>query len=306
MAPDPPAHAVFGLLSDATRVEILSTIARTPGERGPPGGTATLSFSEIYDRVDVEGTSKLSYHLGELEGVYLRNSPEGYSLTHGGEQIVRLLLSENYANTPDFDPIEIESPCAFCGAEPLRASKHNQFLGIDCPTCDRMAIAYEATPAQVRSRSSEELLESFRDRFVSHYRQVRDGLCPSCAGPLEGSVHPTAEMEDADTGDRDLLIVMDRCEECLRAYNAPLQLALGYHPASVSFHWERGVDVTSIPPWELFRRVYAGEWTADVAESGYEVVLRHDRDALRLDLDEDLAVSRTERVRGRTVDEERT
>lgn len=70
------AADVFGLLSDETRLDILRAVASAQHENERTG-VADLSFSELYDRVDVENTSKLSYHLGELTGTFLRKGERG-------------------------------------------------------------------------------------------------------------------------------------------------------------------------------------------------------------------------------------
>jgi hypothetical protein len=62
MASDPAVDEMFGLLSDETRVGILRAIAVAEHELDEVGAApARLVFSEIYDRVDVDNTSKLSY-----------------------------------------------------------------------------------------------------------------------------------------------------------------------------------------------------------------------------------------------------
>ena len=90
------------------------------------------------------------------------------------------------------------------------------------------------------------------------------------------------------------------CRECLREYNSPLTYSVAYHPASVAFHWDRGVDVTTKGVWEVHEHGRERQWTSERRSSdpeSYEVSLRRDEDALRFRLDADAAVTRTERVR---------
>lgn len=74
------AEDVFRLLSDETRLDILRTVARAQyeGERAP---MTELSFSDLYERVSVDSTSKLSYHLNELTDTFLRTHETGYAFT---------------------------------------------------------------------------------------------------------------------------------------------------------------------------------------------------------------------------------
>jgi DNA-binding transcriptional ArsR family regulator len=75
MSSDRSVDELFALLSDETRVDILRAVAVAEHEREETGaGPAVLAFSDIYDRVDVDNTSKLSSHLGDLTGAYLRKN----------------------------------------------------------------------------------------------------------------------------------------------------------------------------------------------------------------------------------------
>jgi len=307
MGDDRTADAVFRLLSDETRVDVLRAIAVAQHERqGFGAGPAGLSFSDVYDRVDVDSTSKLSYHLGELTGTFLRKGEHGYSFTHAGDRIARLVLSENYDQPPDFDPRETGGTCLFCGETPLEASLDQQYFTVRCPSCERAVSGYPVAPAQVRSHEGDDLLRSVEGTLAADYRLIRRGTCPKCAGRLSTDVR---ELEEGPLPDADPFVVVDSCEACLRRYSGPMTYGVAYHPASVAFHWDRGVDVTTKGMWEFHDHLRAGRWTAerlstDPAE--YEVVLRRGDDALRVRLDADATVTRTERVRATNVADRRT
>ncbi|WP_152041116.1 DUF7347 domain-containing protein [Salinigranum salinum] len=137
MADNRSATDIFRLLADDTRVGILRAVAVAQYELEQVGaGAAELTFSEIYGHVDVENTSKLSYHLGELTGTYLRKSDDGYSLSHAGERIVRFIVSRNYEQPESFGPEPIDGVCVFCGEEALEAKLSHQFFRIDCTACE--------------------------------------------------------------------------------------------------------------------------------------------------------------------------
>jgi DNA-binding transcriptional ArsR family regulator len=298
MTADQPVDEVFGLLSDATRVDVLRAVALAEHEApGPGSGPATLAFSELYDRVDVDGTSKLSYHLGELVGTYLRKDEDGYALTHAGERMARFVLSGNYEQPSPFGPAPVSGTCVFCGAGGLEASLSGQFLRIDCPACGEQVAGQPVSPAQLRSRDPEAVVRSVERRSVRDYREIRGGTCPECSGGL------SAEVLDVGGGPlpaAESFLVHSECRECLREYNAPLTYSAAYHPASVAFHWDRGVDVTTTPPWEFNEHLREGRWTSERRSSDperYEVALRRDGDAVRFRLDATATVTRTERVR---------
>jgi hypothetical protein len=299
MTEDRSATDVFRLLADDTRVDVLRAVAVTQHElEGVGSGAAELAFSEIYDEVDVENTSKLSYHLGELTGVYLRKGDDGYSLSHAGERIVRFILSRNYEQPESFGPVPVEGRCVFCGGEALEAKRSHQFLRIDCTACEKQVTGQPITPAQVRTRDGESLVRSIKLRSAEDAGQIRRGMCPECGArpSVEVSAVPESPLPDADP-----YVVTSTCEECLREYNSPLTYSVVHHPASIAFHWDRGVDVTARGVWEFHERLYKGCWTSERTSSDpeeYEVVLRHGDDAVRLRLDSTATVVGTERVRG--------
>lgn len=298
MSEDRSAADIFRLLADDTRVDILRAVAVAQYELEQVGsGAAELAFSEIYEHVEVDNTSKLSYHLGELTGTYLRKSDDGYSLSHAGERIVRFILSGNYEQPASVGPEPVEGTCVFCGEEALEASLSHQFFRIDCTACDQQVTGHSITPAQARTRDVDALLRSVKLRSAEDYRQVRRGMCPECGAQLSAEVIglPESPLPDADS-----FLVTSECEECLREYNSPLTYSVVYHPASIAFHWDRGIDVTSWGVWEFNEHVYEGRWTSERVTSDpeeYEVVLRHGDDAVRLRLDSTATVRRTERVR---------
>jgi len=289
---------IFRLLADDTRVDILRAVAVAQYELDEVGsGSTELAFSEIYDYVEVENTSKLSYHLGELTGTYLRKSDDGYSLTHAGERIVRFILSGNYQQPDSFGPKPVEGVCVFCGEEALEAFLSHQFFRIDCSACEKPVTGQPITPAQVKTHDDDALIRSVKRQSVEVAKQLRIGICPECGAHLSAGI---IEVPGNPLPDADSFLVTSACEECLREYNSPLTYSVVHHPASIAFHWDRGVDVSSQGIWEFNEHLYKGDWTSEQIESNpdeYEVVLRHESDAVRLVLDSTATVIRTERVR---------
>jgi len=304
MGTDASAEEVFQLLSDETRLDVLRTVAVAQHENRETG-VAALSFSEVYDRVDVDDTSKLSYHLGELTGTFLRKHDDGYAFTHAGEQMVRFVLAENFRQPSAVGPLEVDGGCLFCGETDLRAVLEEQFFMMYCAACDRPAYAYRVKPAQVRDRNGEDLIEAVVGELAGDLLKTRRGVCPDCAGRFEKRViapedHPASG--DASTS----YAAVSECRDCLRLMSLPLPTAAAYHPASISFHWEHGVDILGTGGWKLNRFIEDGRWTAErvgTDPTEYRVELRRDTSILRLFLDGSAAVTRTERVRRRGRDE---
>ena len=305
MDDDRTAEAAFALLADATRVDVLRAVARAQHELGGAGsGPAELGFSEIRDRADVDSTSRLSYHLGELAGTFLRKRDGNYSLTPAGEQVVRFVLAGGYERLGDVDPRETDGTCLYCGATALEAGLRRRFFHVECGSCGRPVAGYPVTPAQVES--DRDLLDSVERRQAAEYAQIRRGTCPECGGAVSAAVRPVREESFPDA---DPFVAVDTCEECLRRYSGPLTYGVAYHPASVAFHWDRGVDVTATGMWKFHEHLREGRWTSEKVASdpdAYEVVLCRGDDALRARLDAAATVTRTERVRKTSVGERDT
>ncbi|WP_281195997.1 helix-turn-helix transcriptional regulator [Halorubrum sp. F4] len=305
MVSEQTAADTFALLSDESRVEILRSIAIAQYEQGPSNsGFAPLSFSDIYERIDIDNTSKLSYHLGELTDTYLRKTDDGYSFTHAGEQIVRFILAENFRQPAEFEPIETEGTCLYCGETQLEAGLDDQYFMVRCPSCERPVTGYIVTPAQTRSYSGTALLDSLKRKQAVEFSLVQEGICPECAGRIRTDVLDASEQPIPEEVPVSYFTIAE-CEACLRRYSGPLTYSAAFRTPAVSFYWEQGVDIMGTGWWELHRYLTEGEWTAeriatDPAE--YRVVLRHEDAALRVFLDDETRITRTERVHGRNID----
>lgn len=292
------AADVFGLLADETRLDILRAVA-VAQHAEKETGVAQLSFSALYDRVGVDNTSKLSYHLGELTGTFLRKDDEGYSFTHAGEQLVRFVLAANHRPPPDIGPIQTAGRCLYCGESALKASLHDQYFVVDCSACDRPAFSYRVRPAQVRSHEGSDLVRAVIWEQAADFLKMRQGVCPDCAGRMTTEVIAEEEMAVFEAVPSSFA-TLSECQQCLRVLSLPLTHAAAYHPESVAFHWAHDVDIMGTGVWEFHRHLHDGRWTAEREESGpgaYRVALECADTTLRLYLDESAAVTRTEHVR---------
>ncbi len=305
MTTEQTADAAFGLLSNEIRVDVLRAVATAQNEAEQSGGgIAELPFSEIYERVDVDSTSKLSYHLTELTGTFLRKGDEGYSFTHAGERMARFVLAKNYDRPAEFGPLETDGTCLFCGESALEATLHDQYFVVRCSACGRPATGYTVTPAQTRAHDGAELLEALKRKQAIEYELVQRNVCPECGGSVTTEVRAASETTLPDEVPISF-VTIDECQHCLRIYSGPMTYSVAYHPASVAFHWDRGVDIMQTGMWEFHDHVRDGRWTAERIETDppeYRVVFRRSAAALTVHLDDTARVTRTERVRSRTLD----
>jgi hypothetical protein len=299
MSDDDRAAEAFGTLGDPTRIEILRTFAETLDDVEPSRewGLPTLSFSEVYERAEVDSTSRLSYHLDELDGKYLRATDDGWRFTFAGHTIVRTILSGAYAGGIEFDPVETPGECPYCAAESLTADVEQRALVFECSDCNLKMGGVPVTPAQVRERDPGSLVESTTTRAVCHFRQFRKGVCNECGGIVDHRIEGEAKEELPGTFP---FLIVGRCRQCWWKLNGPPSMWVANHPASVAFHWENDVDVLSIGPREVGAKLRSGEWSTERVGTDpdeYEVTYRVEDNVLRMTVDDDLELLRSERVR---------
>ncbi|MCW8171917.1 ArsR family transcriptional regulator [Natrialba swarupiae] len=84
------AADAFGVLADPTRIAILRAFAEALDrvELGTDEPMPVLSFSDVYERVEIDSTSQLSYHLEKLDGTYLRHTEGGSSRSRASPSFV--------------------------------------------------------------------------------------------------------------------------------------------------------------------------------------------------------------------------
>ncbi|MFP8953304.1 winged helix-turn-helix domain-containing protein [Natrialbaceae archaeon A-arb3/5] len=301
MPDEEDAAEAFGLLADPTRIAILRAFAEALDriELGTDEPMPVLSFSDVYDRVEIDSTSQLSYHLEKLDGTYLRRTDEGWQFTFAGESVVRLFLSGAYAGDVEFEPVDLEETCPFCDADALRVVVDDLALLRECTDCGRRMDGMHVTPAQVRGRSAESLLASAKADRAALFWRFREDICDECGGAIDVEFHDRSGAESVVEW-----TARARCRECWRTVHGPPSLWLATHPASIAFHWDHGVDVRSFGFRELIDRLERGDWRTDRVDADeYVVTYRLDSSELRLTIDDELSVRRTERVRRDSVEE---
>jgi len=267
----------FAALGSEHRIDILRTLVEAV-ENDESG----LSFTDLYDRTGIDSSSQFSYHLDQLEEVFVEESDGEYAPTSAGERVVRAIRSGIYAEEPSFEPTWVDGECPECGAAELAAAYRERHLAIACADCGATVVTYDLLPAEVEGRSPMETLRSCNRRVLREYDTAVAGTCPTCSGTT------TVDVDESD-GEYACVATCDRCG--LRVFG-PVELPLFGHPAVVAFYWERGVDATDLPLWRL--PTFIGDADRRVVERdplALEVTLHHDGDALAMRVDADGAVS---------------
>lgn len=275
-------------LGNRRRLEILFALAEA--EREQQEQWLTMSFTALYDAVDVESTSQFSYHLDRLVGRFVAETPDGYRLTYGGDKIVRTILSGLYESTHSFDDVDLPGVCVFCEAASLVATVDEEWFVVRCRSCESTLLTDLLPRSQTRHRSASEVVASAGYRIWSTYTLVQGGVCPECYGPVETAV----DAREHDT--RTLYTLESTCRECRFTIHMPIEVSAAFHPAAVGFLWDHGVSLLELPLWEFFEFIVTDAMRVDVdgvdpLEATFEITL--DEETLRLVMDDSLTVTAT-------------
>lgn len=87
-AGDAALAALFDLLSDETRLRIVSALAAY--EHAHPDDPG-IRFAALRERVDARDSGRFNYHLRKLDGILVEKLESGYALTPVGRQIVAIV-----------------------------------------------------------------------------------------------------------------------------------------------------------------------------------------------------------------------
>ncbi|WP_458188297.1 winged helix-turn-helix domain-containing protein [Haladaptatus sp. NG-WS-4] len=305
---DPPSRErsspeeAFSILGNEIRVDILRVLvehAQSDSGAGPADG---LSFSELYDRVDASNSSQFSYHLQKLTGTFVRETETGYKLTYAGDKIARTIRAGTYHERPEFEPVELDGVCLDCHATTLRATYEEEMLVVRCAECELRLLSFLLSPAQVKNRTPREIMQS-ADRYVrDEYSMALDGVCADCLGRMTSEIQPGREPVT------DVFVSVHTCEQCGFRLTSPIERALVYHPAVVTFYWNHGTDIRNESFWKLFEYIRSDRWQTEcVSTDPYEfrVTLTVGEDELAVELDETLSVTSARATKTHVSDAER-
>lgn len=280
-----PAEA-FALVGNDTRMEILQALLGENGDGGP------VSFSELFGRIDIADSAHFNYHLGKLTDHYIRRTEEGYEFRYAGWKVVRAVFAGTFNERAQLDQFEADGMCYDCRGS-LKAWYADEMLTIECIKCGARHVRHPFPPGGLDDRTPEELLQAFHHHVRHHYCLAADGVCPECLATVETTLVPGAgERLDVD------IRVDHVCERCHNRLHSALGLNLLDNPDVLTFHAERGVDLSTEPFWH-FDWCVSDKRTTILSDDPLEVRvdIPCDGDELRVTLDEDLSVLNIQVVR---------
>jgi DNA-binding transcriptional ArsR family regulator len=245
----------FGLLGNATRVEILRVLGEVD---------EALSFSDLYDRVDVDDSGQFNYHLDKLVGHFVRKAESGYVLDRPGRRVVEAVLSGAVTGDPEMARTLVDLSCRRCGA-PVEIEWRAGSVELYCTECDgawgqtrgggpgggdadsgylgRLLLP----PAGLRDRDPEAVVRTTWTWTMLEVFACVKGVCPRCSATIDRSVSVCAAHEDGDgicsVCEHDYAVTVGfHCTNCIFGTGGSGVLAVLGHPAMLSFLVEQGFD----------------------------------------------------------------
>lgn len=281
-----PAEEAFALIGNDLRAEILRVLGENPHEG--------LSFSELREGVEMDVDSgQFNYHLQQLVGHFVERTDDGYELRASGLALYRAIKAGTFNQRVTIEPFAVGFDCYHCETA-VEASYSDGAFIMECPGCDHV-YSHMTVPPSAVTDGPEALLSRVEKFNRSEILLAANGVCPVCVNRMELDFRP-GEAVWSEGAERHAVLLHRSCTHCGRENVMPIGMAMLEHPAIVSFFYDHGRTLTTIPHWEL-------EWimTDDAltvrSEEPWEFTLRVtlDGETLEVRIDEELNVVETTR-----------
>lgn len=262
LAPD----EAFALLGHETRIAIMQGLWDTFESAGREN---VLSYSELFDRVDIRDSGNFSYHLEQLTGPFIRRTDDGYELKQTGINVMRAVVEGTVVDDPTFGPRPLELSCPICTA-PVELAYSDELLTISCTACDGRIpwngesghlFGAPVPPAGIDRRPVEEVFRSAMIYTLYKLATFIDGVCSECSSTVETTLDTCS---DHDPGERTRCSTCDRfnlgqvwmaCPTCkLRVFLPVTLVVLNDRDVAAQYH-DRGID-HRFATWETVVRSY--------------------------------------------------
>jgi hypothetical protein len=225
-----PPEDVFALLANDLRVDVLRALGAAPGE--------TASFSELFDRVDVDDSGNFNYHLDQLRGSFVRKENGEYALTHAGEQVVGAMLAGTYTADAAVDPIALDWDCLLCGGG-MVAEYVGERAWIRCADCGKGA-GFSFPPGSLDQFDREELPAAFARWLRTTVERTTAGFCTVCAGRVDGEL---ARLPGGTEADPRPSRVAFECRRCGKTAYFSGPTLVTYHPQVIGFFFDHDLEL---------------------------------------------------------------
>lgn len=235
------SDTAFELVGNELRVAILRALWQSPDE--------AVSFSELRSRSGNPDSGQFNYHLNALIGTFVEQTDDGYKPRPTRTRVINAILAGTTGEPPELNAVPVDGHCPFCGGD-LAASYAHERARIKCQSCGKIQMREWFPPASLTDRSPDSMVDAM-DRWARYRTAVLlDGVCPDCGAKPDRDLFETRSASD---GSRDYLRTRYECRNCQYECDVPIWLyvLLDRHPAVTAFYYRHGIDLTSIPIWEL-------------------------------------------------------
>jgi len=290
----PVSKTAFTLLGHEIRLDILQAFFDRyapidPDSRSEVRSQRTLSYADLMAATDMEDSGKFNYHLEKLRGVYVEQIDEGYVPTASAISLYDAVVANQPTKTVSVD-LAIETACPNCETE-LRGRYEQEFLTVDCPSCDLFwGATYRFPKNGLVVRKGRGVYEALYDRMMYHVGLARTGQCPSCAGVttitmprerLDAKSTPTVEMA---------------CGTCSWLATVDIVSALQFEPQVTSALLEIGIPISEARSMRTTERVLPHVTGHTSSDDPFRatITIPHDRAVAEINIDDSLNVHSVE------------
>ncbi|RQG96655.1 winged helix-turn-helix domain-containing protein [Natrarchaeobius chitinivorans] len=243
--------AAFSLLADETRVRILEELGSATAS--PETGIPRLSYADLKSRVGIRDSGRFNYHLTKLVGNYVAKEDEGYRLRWPGLVLYRTLVAGHLTDEAGsaVDRFAVGTDCHRCG-DSIEAYRYETLFRVRCFSCEATYTDVYVPSHGLVDRDRTAILEAVHRRTRTILDSMTSGQCPWCAREVSPEIHEGDGSLPSLHDTRDLEpYVVYHCTDCTGFQYVPVSGVLLYHPATVAFYYDHGLDLTEIPAWEL-------------------------------------------------------
>lgn len=258
------SESIVAQLADETRLRIIETLAR---EQAVDPERSAVGFAELQRAVGVENSGNFSYHLDQLCDRFVVSTDAGYLLTDAGTHVASILSSGIWSDTTE-EPQATSYDCVVCG-DPVLVEARPGGVAFECE--QGHGLREIGVPASVLSQGADYALRQATRRMFTDLAVAAEGTCARCHRPVSWS---TERVPEEGGG----VVAVADCTGCGMVYTTALAIwAIADWDVRARIQ-RAGVDLRSVPPWELFELVATGPTLVDgdtdgpPAERVYEVV----------------------------------
>lgn len=279
-------ESAFGLVGNETRANIIKELGLKGTEKETDDGVTFTHLRQFVDgKID---SGQFNYHLQKLVGNYVEKTEHGYKLRPEGKTLYRTIQAGTFTKDVSLASTAVGQECYYC-EDPLEAAYDDGMFTIQCHGCETLYDLILAPPSSLESR------DDFLTRVEGYNHHIRQsfvrGICPTCVNGLDHQLVDPAETGFSEATRRSAYVYRS-CDHCGNQSYMSVGSVLLHHPAVISFCYERGLDVTTTPRWEL--EFAATDRTLTVRSTDpweIELDVTVDEDTLTLVVDDQLSVT---------------